>query len=144
MKKLNKLNKEDTVNKKEDNEFISKNTERLIFFFIIFLLICHIMGCFWIFIADLSLSENFVATDGSLQNYNWVTYNQYDNYTNMQMYTIVFYFTVTTIVTVGFGDIHAYSVGEKVLCILLMLIGVISFSFATGALSSIISNYDSS
>lgn len=30
------------------------------------------------------------------------------------------------------------------MCILLMLIGVISFSFATGALSSIISNYDSS
>ncbi len=51
---------------------------------------------------------------------------------------------MTTIVTVGFGDIHAYSTGEKILCILLMLIGVISFSFATGALSSIISNYDSS
>jgi len=33
---------------------------------------------------------------------------------------------------------------EKLLCILLMLIGVLSFSFATGALSSIISNYDSS
>ena len=51
---------------------------------------------------------------------------------------------MTTIVTVGFGDIHAYNVGEKILCILLMLIGVISFSFATGSLSSIISNYDSS
>jgi len=47
-------------------------------------------------------------------------------------------------VTVGYGDIHAYSVSEKVLSILLMLIGVISFSFATGSLSSIISNYDSS
>lgn len=51
---------------------------------------------------------------------------------------------MTTIVTVGFGDIHAYNSDEKIICIFLMLIGVISFSFATGALSSIISNYDSS
>lgn len=53
------------------------------------------------------------------------------------------YFTVTTILTVGYGDITAFSLGEKVICIFLMLIGVISFSFATGALSSIISNLDS-
>ena len=33
---------------------------------------------------------------------------------------------------------------EKLLCIVLMIIGVISFSFATGALSSIISNIDTS
>lgn len=55
-----------------------------------------------------------------------------------------FYFTVTTILTVGYGDITANSIYEKLLCILLMIIGVISFSFATGALSSIISNYDTS
>lgn len=53
-----------------------------------------------------------------------------------------FYFTVTTIMTVGYGDITARSLAEKLLCILLMLIGVISFSFATGAISSIITNQD--
>jgi len=53
-----------------------------------------------------------------------------------------FYFTVTTVLTVGYGDIHAYSVIEKLLCIALMIIGVIAFSFATGALASIISSYD--
>ena len=45
--------------------------------------------------------------------------------------------------TVGYGDITAKSMPEKLLCILLMLIGVISFSFATGAISSIISSSDS-
>jgi len=138
LKKLNKLNKEDTVTKKEDNEFISKNTERLIFFFIIFLLICHIMGCFWIFIADLSLSENFVATDGSLQNYNWVTYNQYDNYTNMQMYTIAFYFTVTTITTVGYGDISGHNSTERCICIVMMICGVVLFSLISSSITQII------
>ena len=60
------------------------------------------------------------------------------------MYITSFYFTVTTIVTVGYGDITAQNTGERIICILLMIVGVIAFSFATGSLSSIISNYDSS
>jgi len=54
------------------------------------------------------------------------------------------YFTVTTILTVGYGDIRAYNTDEKCFCIFLMLVGVFSFSFATGSLSSIISSYDHS
>jgi hypothetical protein len=45
--------------------------------------------------------------------------------------------------TVGYGDIKAESVTEKLLAILLMLIGVILFSYATGSISSIISSADS-
>ena len=51
---------------------------------------------------------------------------------------------MTTITTVGFGDISGGTTGERVLCAVLMVIGVISFSFATGTLSSILSNIDSS
>jgi hypothetical protein len=54
------------------------------------------------------------------------------------------YFTTTTIVTVGYGDIYPINTYERVVCIILMVIGVISFTFTTGALSSIISSYDSS
>ena len=61
-----------------------------------------------------------------------------------ELYVTSFYYTTTTILTVGYGDITAISLYEKLLCIILMIIGVISFSFTTGALSSIISNYDSS
>jgi hyperpolarization activated cyclic nucleotide-gated potassium channel 1 len=61
-----------------------------------------------------------------------------------ELYVTSFYFTVTTIVTVGYGDIHAYNTVERVICIFLMIIGVIAFSFATGSLSSILSNYDAS
>ena len=60
------------------------------------------------------------------------------------MYIASLYFTVTTITTVGFGDISGGTNTEKTICIVLMLIEVISFSFATGTLSSILSNLDSS
>ena len=51
---------------------------------------------------------------------------------------------MTTITTVGFGDISGGTTFERMICVALMVIGVISFSFATGTLSSILSNLDSS
>ena len=60
------------------------------------------------------------------------------------LYVTSFYFSVTTIVTVGYGDITAISATEKIVAVFLMIFGVIAFSFATGALSSIIANIDQS
>lgn len=54
------------------------------------------------------------------------------------------YFTITTLVTVGYGDITAYCMVERIMCSILMVIGVLSFSFASGALASIITSYDAS
>ena len=67
----------------------------------------------------------------------------YSDMEDFELFINSVYFTVTTIVTVGYGDIGPVNVGEKIMCILLMIIGVISFSLGTGALSSIISSYDS-
>jgi hypothetical protein len=44
--------------------------------------------------------------------------------------------------TVGYGDINGANTLERAVSICIMLIGVIAFSFATGSLSSILSNYD--
>ena len=60
-----------------------------------------------------------------------------------ELYVASYYFTVTTIVTVGYGDITAISAAERIVAVFLMITGVIAFSFATGALSSIIQNQDS-
>jgi hypothetical protein len=60
----------------------------------------------------------------------------------MDLYITSFYFTVTTITTVGYGDITGGTTVEKIICICLMIIGVIAFSFATSSLSSLLSNID--
>jgi hypothetical protein len=49
---------------------------------------------------------------------------------------------MTTITTVGYGDISGHSMTERVVCIFLHLIGVLSYSFASGSLTSILTNYD--
>jgi Ion channel len=67
----------------------------------------------------------------------------FQDFEDYRLYIASFYFSVTTIVTVGYGDITAVSSVEQIVAVFLMITGVIAFSFATGALSSIISSYDS-
>lgn len=107
--------------------------ERLLFLMVIFIVLIHVISCLWIFIARFDdLTKN-----------NWIYAKELLDTPDFELYITSFYFSVTTIVTVGYGDITAVSVGEKIVCVLLMITGVVAFSFATGALSSIISNYDS-
>jgi hypothetical protein len=53
------------------------------------------------------------------------------------------YWTVTTITTVGYGDISGTNSLEFMFCSVIMLVGVIAFSFANGSLASILTTYDS-
>ena len=61
-----------------------------------------------------------------------------------ELYLTSFYFTTTTVTTVGYGDFSASTVAEKIFCIIMMLIGVIAFSLSSASLSSLLTNYDSS
>ena len=61
---------------------------------------------------------------------------------NFQLYIVSIYWTITTITTVGYGDITAHNLGERLFCSAVMVLGVISFSFANGSLSSILTTYD--
>lgn len=63
--------------------------------------------------------------------------------TQGELYCTAFYFTVTTITTVGYGDISGFNIIEKVMCIFLMLAGTFFFAFASGTLTAMIQNYDS-
>jgi len=51
---------------------------------------------------------------------------------------------LTTISTVGYGDVKGGNTTERVFCMILMVIGVSCFSFISGALASIMSTYDTS
>ena len=60
-----------------------------------------------------------------------------DDIPNGGLYLTSFYFIITTMTTVGYGDISGDNNLERAVSIVIMLVGVISFSFATGSLSSI-------
>ena len=124
------------------------------FFGFIFVIVAHILACFWVISLDVQeahieasiagslpevgLIKDRFATEGS-----WIaSASDLASLEVWGMYTTALYFTVSTITTVGYGDFHAESVAERSLGVLIMFIGVISFSFATGSLASILQNYD--
>jgi hypothetical protein len=111
---------------------IGEGVERLIFVLMVFIMICHFMACFWIFTAEL-------AEDDSGDN--WIIQAE-QSMSPGAIYLTSLYFTVTTITTVGYGDISGTNNMERGICILLMIMGVVFFSISSGTLTSIIANYE--
>jgi len=72
----------------------------------------------------------------------WLIANGWDKDDALSNYLRSIYFIITTMSTVGYGDISATNFSERIFCIILMFLGVVGFSFATGTLSTIISTYD--
>jgi len=101
----------------------------------IFVLASHIATCFWIILASLISSgsgDDYVDT--------WLQPFYKEGYTSeISIYFVSFYWCITTITTVGYGDISGTNNYERMFCCFVMLVGVIMFSLANGALASIIS-----
>ena len=74
----------------------------------------------------------------------WITKQGMEDFQDFDLYIASYYFTVTTITTVGYGDISATQTTERCIAILMMIFGVVAFSFATGTLSSILQSFDAS
>ena len=67
----------------------------------------------------------------------WIS--SFEDSNRKEIYMTAVYFTVTTITTVGYGDMSASTFLEQIFCVIIMIIGVIAFSMASGALTNYIS-----
>lgn len=111
--------------------------ERLLVFILTFFFMCHLCSCFWIIIPSMYYTKE-TKFEGT-----WLSSFVPDPYTNhFQIYVVSFYWTITTITTVGYGDISGTNNPERIFCCIVMVIGVIAFGFANGTLASIMTNYD--
>ena len=110
----------------------SGDYQGLVFYFIIFIVLCHNLACLWFWIAKL---EGFASNT-------WVSRFELSEASGYTQYISAFYFIIATITTVGYGDFNAATEAEMLFCCVLMLIGVIAYSMSISALSSIISTQD--
>lgn len=116
--------------------------ERLLFFSFLTIIMAHIVSCLWVLIPQID-STNTDEEGAKDYEGTWIEpyYLEYEG-SESEIYIISFYWTIQTIVTVGYGDIGAKLGLERVFQIITMIIGVIFFSFVNGTFTSIISNYD--
>jgi len=108
---------------------ISIGLQRFFGFILAFFILIHISACLWI------MTATFVGDHGV--DGTWME-GDIDEMPHSEQYLTSIYFTVTTITTVGYGDISIGSKSEKIFCVMVMLVGVMSFSFFSGSLASII------
>ena len=88
------------------------------------LLILHLTACLHIFVSSTAFP-------------NWIIYKNLDTSNFMKIYLSSIYFLITTVTSVGYGDITGNSITEYIFQIFLLIIGIIAYSW----LISSISNY---
>ena len=111
---------------------INFGMSKLISFIFQMILVFHVVACLWYFLSKLYNEEN-----------NWFVHIGVRDDNNIRKYFFSLYWTITTVFTMGFGDIHAYNSLENAFSIIWMVFGVIFFSIIIGTLSSIIANSES-
>ena len=105
------------------------------------MLVVHVMACIWIFVGQESVRENLNLNGDSPVFHSWINSNSnfnFNQYSTFQLYTASLYYTVTTITTVGYGDISGTNTTERFICMLNMLIGVVFFGMMSSYLTSIL------
>ncbi|CAD8184026.1 unnamed protein product [Paramecium pentaurelia] len=96
------------------------------------LLINHLIACFWYFVAKFN---NFEGNT-------WVAQANLKDSSLYNQYIASFEWSLQTLTTVGYGDIKATTIEERVFAIIWMIFGTGFFSYTLGKLSSILENVD--
>ena len=111
---------------------LKPSRERIWTTFIISIVIFHIVACIW-FSLTIFESDN---------TQNWKQRMGYMDKSTGELYLISLYWTVQTVITVGYGDEPAVTAGEKTVAILWMFVGVFVYSLLISSISSIYHEWD--
>lgn len=105
---------------------------RLLRSFVTVIICLHIIACLWYFAAKVNDFEPNT----------WVYRHGYLDAGQLKLYTVSFYWALTTLATVGYGDITPGTNIERCLAMGWMCFGMLFFSFTIGSLTSMLSSID--
>lgn len=124
------------------SNYASKRTQQIsVYFYKIFnlivyaLLFTYFVACFWYFLSDIDLFN--YGCDNT-----FVKLPTINRETGWQKLVATCYFTLTSLSTVGYGDITPQNNFEKIICIFLMIIGIGFFTYIMGNFNDVLLNYD--
>lgn len=135
------LEKENTDSKKEKSrqekmtiKYVARYIFKVFRLILIAIMLAYFLGCTWYLFVDV------FKNDDPNSNFNSV-YKLYD-IAEIDRLVICVYFVLTTLSTVGYGEMHPESNTEKIFGISLMILGIAFFSYIMGNFNDVIVNYD--
>ena len=109
-------------------------------FTVVVYLISHLSACIWMGIVLIERHD-----DGQFDPDSWPSRIGYTHLSRAnwdQLYLTAIYWSLSTIATVGFGDIHPLTELEIAFTVLLMFVGAIAFGYIVGHVSSLVAHED--
>lgn len=95
------------------------------------LLVTHVLSCLWHLVGH--------ASDNSET---WITATKLTDESSGVRYLYSFYWVVTTLAGVGFGDIHATNTDERLFSIFAEVVGACGFGYLIGNITKILQNWN--
>lgn len=104
--------------------------------FSILIMLAHWFACIWYLLGASTASDDPNAEP------NWFSTATIDRSSFSSCYLTSLYFCITTMITVGYGDVHAVNLQEKLFAIALMMTAWMVLLVISGVLTSTIVRYD--
>jgi len=135
--RLTKLLKIDEYIESLENQFeVNLRITRVVFMLIKMCFLCHFMGCFWYGITMLEpTAESWRSTyaDGTLV---------VDDSSTARRYFFSIYWAMTTMTTVGYGDLTPTSDGEVAFALSMMLVSALVFGYMLAQIGVLVTTLD--
>jgi hypothetical protein len=116
----------------ENNVNVNSAVIRMIQLIMMIFLIDHWVACLWFFIGD---AARFAGES-------WLTTASLDFAPPITQYMSSLYWSITTLTTVGYGDITPTTDLEIAFTLTVMFLGVSMYAFIIGNVTSLIANFD--
>ena len=115
---------------------INLTVVRMIRFTISIIIYSHWIACFWLYIPTIEWQFGITT--------NWMSINDLLNKEPFIQYIRSIYWVITTMTTVGYGDIAPHNSIETIFTIIVMISGVSVYAYIIGNVASLIGNLDAS
>ncbi len=105
--------------------------QRLLKLLLQIIFICHLLASFWFYTSQLSESDQ-----------TWAIHHGIVDESVSTKYLASFYWTVATMMAVGYGDVYAVNDSERMYSIMVQVIGATCFGFIIANISAFMETFD--